>query len=98
MKESKQKQLMAAARRIPPIEVPAGFSDEVVRVIRNGQSTVPASPSSVLDQVSALFPRLAAAALAVIVAAAAFEYFTGGDMAAQLTEASDQWLLPLDWL
>jgi hypothetical protein len=52
----------------------------------------------VLDEAATLFPRLAAAALAVIVTAAAFAYFTGGDLATQLGEASDQWLLPLDWL
>jgi hypothetical protein len=98
MREAKHKRLMMAARRVPPFEAPAGFGDDVLRTIREGELAVDASASSVMDQLAALFPRLAAAALVVIVAAAAFEVFAGGDVVSQLTEASDQWLLPLDWL
>ena len=95
---AKHKQLMTAARRVPPLEVPAGFGADVLRSIHNGQPGPAASASSMMEQLAALFPRLAAAALLVIVAAVTFEYFAGGDVASQLTEASDQWLLPLDWL
>jgi len=98
MKEAKHKQLMTAARRVPALEAPAGFDAGVLRAIRDDLPNPVASAASMMEQLAALFPRLAAAALLVIVAAAAFEYFAGGDVAAQLAEASDQWLLPLDWL
>ncbi len=98
MREAKHKRLMAAARRVPPIEVPVGFRADVLRIIRSRESGAGASVSPVIDQLSALFPRLATAALVVIVASVGFEYFAGGDVAAQLTEVSEQWLLPLDWL
>jgi len=98
MKEAKHKQLMTAARRVLPIEVPAGFGGDVLRAICNDQPGPATSAPSMTEQLAALFPRLAAAALLVIVAAVTFEYFAGGDVTSQLTEASDQWLLPLDWL
>lgn len=98
MNESKHKQLMAAARQVPAVSVPAGFHDDVLRAIHGGRGSADASPDSVLDHLAGLFPRLAAAALLVIMAAGSFEFFAGGDVASLLTAASDQWLLPLDWL
>jgi hypothetical protein len=98
MTEAKRKQLIAAARRVPPLDVPSGLGDKILRAIRNEEGADLAPVSSVMEQMAALFPRVATAALVIIVAAAAFEFFAGGDVALQLTEASDQWLLPLDWL
>lgn len=97
MNEAKRRQLMKAARAVPPVSVPAGFREDVLRAIRQTRSGRTES-STVFDQLAVVFPRLAAAALLVIVAALAFEYFSGGDMISQFTEASDQWLLPMDWL
>lgn len=98
MTEAKHKRLMASARRVPPLEAPVGFGDDVRRAIHAEESAKIASAVSTMDQLAALFPRLTTVALVVIVAAAMFEFFAGGDVVLQLTEASDQWLLPLDWL
>src|SRR5689334_8941780 len=98
MKESKHKQLMAAARKVPPVQVPADFGDNVLRAIHRDERIDAGPVSSVTEQMAALFPRLAAAALVIIIAAAAFDFLAGDDVVLQLTEASDQWLLPLDWL
>jgi hypothetical protein len=98
MKESKREWLMFAARKESKVEVPVGFCDQVLRAIGSNERADKESLLSMTEQLAAFFPRLAAVALGVIVVAAAFEFFAGGDVTAQLTEASDQWLLPLDWL
>ena len=97
MNEQKHQQLMRAVRNIPATEAPPEFSDGVLRALRRRAGETPA-PRSLADELTALFPRLAAAALLVIAAAVAFEFYTEGDFVAQLAEASDQWLLPMDWL
>lgn len=99
MNEGKHRQLMGAGRNLPAIEPPAGFCDKVLRALRqNADGARAAAPASLADQLTLLFPRLATAALVVIVAAAAFDYFADGDFVAQLAAASDQWLWPMDWL
>jgi len=94
--DSRLNQLWAAARACPPVEPPEGFVGLVLRVL--GQRAPRAETTSLFEQLSLLFPRLATTALLIIAGAAAFEYFSGADLFSELVEASDQWLLPMNWL
>lgn len=96
MNESKRKQLFAAVRGCAPVEVPSNFASRVTNAMTrsDGRRETP----SVFDQLSSWFPRLAAAALLVIGVALIFEFFVGTNLASELTQASDQWLLPMSWL
>jgi hypothetical protein len=96
MNEHKEKQLWASARTYAPAKVPVDFVERVRRGINRGEPD--RAPVSLLEQLSISFPPLAAAALLMIVAVVAFDLFTGDDLTSQLAQASDQWLLPLNWL
>ena len=99
MNDQRQQQLMRAARRVPAVTPSEVFCDDVLRAIRKDASGKPAARSLTLaDQLAALLPRLAAAALVIIAAAVAWEIFADGDFVGQLAEATDQWLLPVNWL
>lgn len=99
MNENQQQQLMRAARRVRGATPPESFCDDVLRAIRQeATGALTARPPTLSDQLAALFPRLAATALIVIAAAVAFEFFADGDFVGQLAEATDQWLLPVNWL
>ncbi len=99
MSDERQKQLWRAARRVPPVQPPEDFCADVLRVIRQDASgTLAARSGTLADQISALLPRLAAAALVIIVAAVVWEIFADGDFVVQLAEATDEWLLPVNWL
>jgi hypothetical protein len=94
--ESKQKQLFEAARVNPGVEVPTDFAMQVLGAIRRDETR--AGDTSLFDQLSSLFPRLATAALLVITAGVVFEFVVNDDLFSRLSQASDQWLLPMGWL
>jgi hypothetical protein len=96
MNESKRKRLFAAARAFPPAKVPSNFPAVVLSAIQRDKA--PAPVVSLFDQLRLRFPQLAAAAVAIIILAIAFEFFVGADLTSQLAQLSDQWMLPLDWL
>ena len=96
MNERKQKQLFEAARLSPDVKAPSDFTEQVLAAVRREEGR--AADVSLLDQLSFLFPRLATAALLVIVAGVTFEFLMTDDWLTQLSQASDQWLLPMNWL
>ena len=99
MNDQRQQQLMRAARRVPAVTPSEDFCDDVLRVIRQDASgTLAARSLTLADQLAALLPRLAVAALVIITAAVAWEIFADGDFVVQLAEATDEWLLPVNWL
>jgi len=74
MNERKWKQLLAAARRESP-PVPADdFAAGVLRAIRHAGPVAPVTAGSLLEQLNALFPRLAWAAAAVIILSLATDW------------------------
>lgn len=97
MNDERQEQLMRAARRVPAAVPSDDFCEDVLRAIRQDVRRTAAS-ASLADQLAALLPRLAVAALVIIVAAVAWEVFADGDFVVQLAEATDEWLLPVNWL
>ena len=96
MNENKQKQLFEAARGNPGVEVPSDFAMQVLGAIRREETR--AGEASLFEQLSALFPRLATAALLVISVGVVFEFVINDDLFSRLSQASDQWLLPMSWL
>jgi len=94
--ESKQTQLFEAARANPGVEVLTDFTMRVLGAIRREETR--AGDTSLFDQLSALFPRLATAASLVIAAGVVFEFVFNDDLFSRLSQASDQWLLPMGWL
>ena len=96
MNDKKQKELFAAVRAGTPPEVPSNFSTSVLGAIAHGERGEP--DTSLFDQLSGWFPRVATAALIVMTVVLAFDLYFDGDLTLQLAEVSDQWLLPVDWL
>ena len=96
MKKTKQKQLLAAVRACPPLEPPSNFCEQALSAIRRDELVQ--VRVTLFEQLNQLFPRLAMAALVVIVVGLAFQLYADGDIATQLAEASDEWLLPINWL
>lgn len=97
MKNSKLKQLFAAARRETAPVPPENFAADVLRVIHREAPPVAPEVISVLDQLNSWFPRLTLAASAFIVLCVALDY---GLTAAGMPSLSDgaaqlsaQWLL-----
>lgn len=74
MNNQKLQKLFAAARRQPAPEPPADFAADVLRAARNANSTPGTQGYSLADQLNGLFPRVAFAALAVILLCAALEW------------------------
>ena len=98
MNDQRQQQLMRAARRVPAVTPSEDFCDDVLRAIQDASGKPAARSLTLADQLAALLPRLAAAALVIIAAAVAWEIFADGDFVVQLAEATDEWLLPVNWL
>ena len=99
MNDKRQEQLMRAARRVPAVTPSEDFCTDVLRVIRQDASgTLAAHSATLADQLAALLPRLAVVAAVIIVAAAAWAFYADGDFVAQIALASDEWLLPSEWL
>ena len=97
MNDQRQQQLMRAARRVKAVAPSEDFCADVLHAIRQDARRTAAS-ASLAEQLAALLPRLAAAALVIIMAAVAWEVFADGDFVVQLAEATDEWLLPANWL
>jgi hypothetical protein len=74
MNEQKLKKLLAAAGRLPAPEPPADFAGDVLRAARNSSPVPGTQGYSLFDQLNLLFPRVALAALAIILLCAAIEW------------------------
>ena len=85
MNEKKIKSLFASARKesapVPPME----FATDVLRAVRREPPSTP-RPFSIFDQLNFLFPRLAVAAVALIVLCIAADF---GLTSAGLPEVGD---------
>src|SRR5690349_770690 len=92
MNDRKLNQLLKSTRHEPAPAVPAGFDQQVMRTIRR---EVPTEPATLLDQLNALFPRLVFAALVLIAACVAGDFYLTPANGLSLTEGvaqfSDQW-------
>jgi len=86
MKDSKLKQLFTAARNEAAPPPPPGFADDVLRAVRRGPAGGTAGTGSLFDQLNVLFPRIAFAAVAVIVLCVALDF---GATSAGLLELGD---------
>ena len=98
MTDDKRRQLLAAARAARPAEPPQDFSASVLRALERESRGQPAPNDSLFNQLANWFPRLATAAMAIIVIALFCEFYFDGDLAWELAELSEQWLLPVEWL
>lgn len=100
MTGKKLNQLFQAARQDAAPEPPAGFADDVVRAIR--REPPPARPGelALFDQLNAMFPRMALAALAVMVLGIAANLALGAPNLADWSDSdaqiSAQWFLSPD--
>jgi len=95
MNAKKLNQLFAAARKEPaPVPAP-DFAADVLRAVRREPETESQKPFSVFDQLNLLFPRLALAAVVVIVLCVAADYglaAAGGPGTDDGTEPAAQFL------
>jgi len=66
MNEKKLKQLFTAAQNDIAPQLPAGFAEDVVRMVRCEPASTYGGASSVWDHLNRLFPRIAVAAIMVI--------------------------------
>ena len=93
MNDRKLKKLFDAARNEVPPGAPEGFDLRVMAAVRREQR---AAPASLWEQLEELFPRLATAAVAVIVACLianlCFAAFYPSSLTADLEELSGQGL------
>ena len=96
MNEQKIQKLLMAARAENPPAPPEAFAADVLRAVRREPARAPLPAPTVFDQLNRLFPRLAWAAVLVIVLGIAVDYgltaagLPGvGDGVSQL---SSQWL------
>jgi len=93
MNDSKIKKLFAAAQKETAPEAPFTFSRSVVSAIRREQNQ--AIAASLFDQLGALFPRLAWAAVVIIGFCVASEFYfsrSTGNSSAEVTQAAEEWL------
>ena len=74
MNNQKLKKLFQAAGRLPAPEPPADFAGDILRAARQTSAAPGTHGYSIFDQLNLLFPRVALAALAVILVCAAFEW------------------------
>lgn len=74
MKDQKLQKLFAAARRHPAPAPPADFAGDVLRAARQAGAAPGTQGYSVFDQLNGLFPRVAFAALAIVLLCAALEW------------------------
>ncbi len=93
MKPQKMGKLLATAAREPAPAPAPGFDARVLRALRRELARV---PPGLLDQLSALFPRVAVATVVVIslllAADLCLSHFVQRDLSAGVLEASEQWL------
>ncbi len=93
MNPLKLQKLFALARNEPAPNPPSGFAADILRVIRREER----SPSlSLFDELGALFPRLAVAALVLIGLCVAADFGVSAlgqpDLTAAAAQISDHWL------
>ena len=95
MKNNKLKRLLSSAKNESPPEAGLEFESRVMDAIRQEPS---ARPVSLLDQVNALFPRLAFASILAIVLCATADFVLTGSSTIDLTSGvsaiSEDWLFP----
>lgn len=95
MKDHKLSQLFRAARREAPPTPGPGFANLVLAEIHRQPPPPVRAPVSLLDQLGALFPRVAAVAVLVLVVCLTLEWRLSasapGDLTDSLTELSEQW-------
>ena len=100
MNEQKLKQLLESARGETPPAPSTGFDTRVMQAIRRDARDDDAESVSLLDQLNALFPRLAFAAAAIIVLCVAGELIASALQLPGVTEgvarASDHWLFAVN--
>jgi len=93
MNDDRVKKLFAAARKAAPLAPAEGFDLLVMQAVRHDPGPRPATVS---DQLIVLFPRLALAAVGVIVLCVAGDWLAAGAQASLtdgVTQLSQQWLL-----
>jgi anti-sigma-K factor RskA len=97
MNGQKLKKLFAAARNETAPAPSADFAADVLRAVRREQTVLTRETFSVFDQLNLLFPKVACAAVAVIVlgVAADFGLTAAGvpDLSDGVSQISAQWLL-----
>lgn len=86
MKDTRLKQLFAAARNEAAPPPSPGFADDVLRAVRREPAAGMAETGSLFDQLNVLFPRIAFAAVAVIILCVALDF---GATSAGLLELGD---------
>jgi hypothetical protein len=95
MKNNKLERLLNLAKKETPPEVGLEFESRVMRVIRQESSV---RPVSLLEQLSALFPRLALASILAIVLSATTDFVltraSATDLASGVSSISEDWLFP----
>lgn len=94
MKESKIQNLFRAVRQEKAPDAPFGFHSSVLLAIRR-DSTRQKATVSIFEQLSQLFPRLAAASLLVIGLCIATEYYYSQSeitTTADVQQAAEEWL------
>ena len=95
MNEPHRLKLMAAAGAEQPPAVPEDFAGRVLRQVRRDVQA-PAAPT-LWDQLELLFPRLACAALVLILACVGGDYalntWNPADLADTTAQIAGQWLL-----
>lgn len=92
MNDSKIKKLLAAVRREPATEAPFNFPQRIVQALRRESSS--AAPVPAIEMLAALFPRFAVAALLIIGACVAAEFYL--ERTSDYTAAAEQWFFNME--
>ena len=95
MKKNKLERLFNLAKRESVPQAGPDFESQVMHAIRR---EVSAKPVSLLDQLNALFPRIALAAAIVIILCITTDVVitnaSGTDLASGVSSISEEWLFP----
>jgi hypothetical protein len=92
MKERRIGHLFSAARKESAPEVPFDFAQRVVAAVQRAEQP---REATVLDQLGALFPRLAWVAAAVVALSLATEFYLATQqtsLSAEVNQVAEQWL------
>ncbi len=96
MNQGRIEKIIAAARQEPPPAAPPGLSEAVMRTIRRDGPSRESEPAGLWESLNALFPRVAGAAIALVLLFAAadwaFSSFSDTDLDSGMAQVSDQWL------
>lgn len=95
MSKKKLHKLFEAARNERSPAPPAGFDADVMRTIRREERKYEGQTDSLLDSLGVLFPRVAWAAVLIIIACVLGDYFSASSDTPGLTDQmallSEQW-------